>query len=179
MKKLIGLMIVILFPAMAMAATHADLVPSHTKSTAMIQKVTAPAGKQNIYDIKVLQNGKLVAKNVVSVLPGYVSPFSDGVQHTFVSSSSTNATGVTKLIPGTYTTGLVGSIKRSAKSPDVIQFNSTESALLSMHTMRGLQLPNMDTATFEQSIALAPGEKLKLSGYSKSGGTTVVTITHE
>ena len=178
MKKLISLMIM-MFPAMAMAATHADLVPSHTKSAAMIQKVTAPAGKQNIYDIKVLQNGKLVAKNVVSVLPGYVSPFSDGVQHAFVSSSSTNAVGVTKLIPGTYTTGLMGSIKRSIKHPDVIRFKGSESTLVSMHTTRGVQLPFMDIETFDQSMALAPGEKLKLSGYSKSGGATVVTIAHE
>lgn len=182
MNKLIGLMVMILFPAMAVAATHVDHVTSHMKSaetSATIQKVAAPAGKQDVYVIKSTRNGKAIASVTVSVLPGTVSPFSDGVQAAFVSSSSTNAAGVTKLIPGTYTTGLVGSINRSAKSPDDILFNGTETALLSMHTMRGLQLPDMDTATFEQSIALAPGEKLKLSGYSKSGGTTVVTITHE
>lgn len=172
MKKWIGLMIMVLFPAMSMAATH--IVPATT-----IQKVAAPAGKRSVYVIHVLQNGKLISKNRVSVLPGFVSPFSDGVQHAFVSSSSTNAAGVTHLIPGTYMTGMAGSIKRSAKHPDVIRFNCTESALLSMHTMRGVQLPNLDTDTFDQSVALAPGETLKLSGYSKSGGKTVVTITHE
>ncbi|MBU2758657.1 hypothetical protein [Acidithiobacillus sulfurivorans] len=178
MQKLIALMI-LMFPAMAMAATHAEPAPSHMKPTAMVQKVTVPAEKQNIYDIKVLQNGKLVAKNVVSVLPGHVSPFSDGVQHTFVSSSFTNATGVTKLIPGTYTTGITGSIKRSFKHPDVIRFNSSESTLAAMHTMRGVQLPRMNIETFDQSMSMVPGEKLKLSGYSKSGGATVVMITHK
>lgn len=174
MNKLIGLMIMVLFPAMAIAATHTDIVPAIT-----VQKVAAPAGKRSVYVIHVLQNGKLIAKNVVSVLPGFVSPFSDGVQHTFVSSSSTNAAGVTHLIPGTYTTGVTGIIKRSAKHPDVIRFNCTEAALLSMHTMHGVQLPNLDTDTFDQSMSLAPGKTLKLSGYSKSGGKTMVVITRE
>lgn len=182
MNKLIGLMVMILFPAMALAATHVDHVPSHMKSaetSATIQKVAAPAGKSNVYAIQMLHNGKLVAKNVVEVLPGITAPFSTGVQNAFVSSSSTNASGVTKLISGTYTTGLMGNIKRSVKHPKVVQFTVTAASLVSLHTMRGLQLPDMDTQTFEQSVALAPGETLKMSGYSKSGGTTVVTITHE
>lgn len=46
MNKPIGLMVIILFPAMAMAATHVDHVQSYMKSaetSATIQKVAAPA----------------------------------------------------------------------------------------------------------------------------------------
>ena len=56
MKKLICLASMILFPAMAMAATHADLVPSHLfPAMATIQKVAAPAGKQNVVTPQVIQ----------------------------------------------------------------------------------------------------------------------------
>jgi hypothetical protein len=179
MKKLIYLVSIMLFPMMAMAATHDDAVPPHAKSAGTLQKVTAATEKQNVYDISFFRNGKLVAKSSVSVLSGSTVPFSNGVEHAFISSSTKNTAGVTKLVPGTYMTGMSGIIERSAKSPDHIKVSLNGSVFLSMRTMHGVQLPKLDTDTLDQSMSLVPGQTLKLRGYSKNGGTTMFVITRE
>lgn len=179
-KAMLGVVLgLTMVPMVAMAVTQVDHVPPRTKSAATIQQIVAPAGKQDVYVIKSTQNGKAVANITMSVLPGTTSPFGVGVQHSFVSSSSTNAAGTTSLTPGTYTTGLTGMIERGVKHPNIVHFNVTDAALVSMTTVHGVQLPDMNTVVFDKTIALAPGETLKQSGYSKSGGTTVITITRE
>jgi len=179
MKKWMYLVSILWFPMMAMAAAHNDPVSPHAKSVGYPQKVTAAYKRQNVYDIRFYRNGKLVAKSAVSVLPGSTVPFSNGVEHAFVSGSTKNASGVTKLIPGTYMTGMSGVIWRSAKSPDRIKVSLNGSVFLSMRTMRGVQLPKLDTDTLVQTVSLVPGQTLKLRGYSKNGGSKMFVLTRE
>lgn len=183
MKKFtVGLMVAVLFPVMAVAATSVDAnsaVSAHVGSSAVIKNVSVAAGKPDLYILQMVRNGKVVAKDVVSVLPGKSSAFSNGVQRSFVSGSSTNAAGVTSLTPGYYTTGLSGVLGRSGKHPDDVHLSGVETVFLGMDTKGGVQFPNLSTFAFKQSVTLLPGQELDLSGYSKGGGTTELMVTHE
>ncbi|MHB1880651.1 MAG: PilN family type IVB pilus formation outer membrane protein [Acidithiobacillus sp.] len=112
---------------------------------------------------------------------GEPAPIQVAQQTSYLAENSTTQTanvGATSgLIPGTVTTGFTAIfLPRIDNGQVLLGMNMTISNLVSLNTIssgqESIQVPTVDSSTFQQSVSLKPGQTLLLTGYSQSGGDT-------
>jgi type IVB pilus formation R64 PilN family outer membrane protein len=114
-------------------------------------------------------------------LNGQPAPIQVAQQTGYLAESSTTQTanvGATNgLIPGTVTTGFTAMfLPRVIDGHILLGMNMTISNLVGIQTISSggssIQVPTVDSSTFQQSVKLKPGQTLLLTGYSQKGGST-------
>jgi type IVB pilus formation R64 PilN family outer membrane protein len=114
-------------------------------------------------------------------LNGQPAPIQVAQQTGYLAESSTTQTanvGSTNgLIPGTVTTGFTAMfLPRVIDGHILLGMNMTISNLVGIQTISSgdssIQVPTVDSSTFQQSVKLKPGQTLLLTGYSQKGGST-------
>ena len=114
-------------------------------------------------------------------LNGQPSPIQVAQQTGYLAESSSTQTanvGATNgLIPGTVTTGFTAMfLPRVIDGKILLGMNMTISNLVSIQTVssggNSIQVPNVDSSTFQRSFSLKPGQTVLLTGFSQKGGST-------
>ncbi|MGK9453026.1 secretin N-terminal domain-containing protein [Acidithiobacillus caldus] len=114
-------------------------------------------------------------------LNGEPTPIQVAQQTGYLAESSNTTTanvGTTSgLIPGTVTTGFTAMfLPKIVDGRILLGMNMTISNLVSIQTISSggssIQVPTVDSSTFQQSVKLKPGQTLLLTGYSQSQGST-------
>ncbi len=112
---------------------------------------------------------------------GQPAPIQVAQQTSYLAENSTmqtaNVGSTSGLIPGTVTTGFTAMfLPRIDNGRVLLGMNMTISNLVSLDTItsgsESIQVPTVDSSTFQQSVSLKPGQTLLLTGYSQSGGDT-------
>lgn len=112
---------------------------------------------------------------------GQPAPIQVAQQTSYLAENSTTSTAnvgsTSGLIPGTVTTGFTAMfLPRISNGRVLLGMNMTISNLVSLDTItsgaESIQVPTVDSSTFQQSVSLKPGQTLLLTGYSQSGGDT-------
>ena len=123
---------------------------------------------------------QVFSKSTIS-LNGQPAPIQVAQQTGYLAESSTTQTanvGATSgLIPGTVTTGFTAMfLPRITNGKILLGMNMTISNLVGIQTIssggNSIQVPTVDSSTFQQSVKLKPGQTLLLTGYSQKGGST-------
>uniref|UniRef100_E6QGP7 PilN n=1 Tax=mine drainage metagenome TaxID=410659 RepID=E6QGP7_9ZZZZ len=123
---------------------------------------------------------QVFSKSTIS-LNGQPAPIQVAQQTGYLAESSTTQTanvGATNgLIPGTVTTGFTAMfLPRVIDGKILLGMNMTISNLVGIQTIssggNSIQVPTVDSSTFQQSVKLKPGQTLLLTGYSQAGGST-------
>ncbi|MEB8476594.1 PilN family type IVB pilus formation outer membrane protein [Acidithiobacillus ferriphilus] len=114
-------------------------------------------------------------------LNGEPAPIQVAQQTSYLAENSTmqtaNVGSTSGLIPGTVTTGFTAIfLPRVDNGQVLLGMNMTISNLVSLNTIssgqESIEVPTVDSSTFQQSVSLKPGQTLLLTGYSQSGGNT-------
>ncbi|AIA55734.1 PilN family type IVB pilus formation outer membrane protein [Acidithiobacillus caldus] len=114
-------------------------------------------------------------------LNGEPTPIQVAQQTGYLAESSNTTTanvGTTSgLIPGTVTTGFTAMfLPKIVDGRILLGMNMTISNLVGIQTISSggssIQVPTVDSSTFQQSVKLKPGQTLLLTGYSQSQGST-------
>ncbi|OCX70585.1 PilN family type IVB pilus formation outer membrane protein [Acidithiobacillus thiooxidans] len=114
---------------------------------------------------------------------GQPAPIQVAQQTSYLAENSTTSTanvGATSgLVPGTVTTGFTAMfLPRIDNGRVLLGMNMTISNLVSLDTIssggNSIQVPTVDSSTFQQSVSLKPGQTLLLTGFSQSGSN----VTH-
>lgn len=122
-----------------------------------------------------------ISQSVVT-LNGQPAPVQMATQQGYLASSATtlaaNVGSTSTLTPGTLTTGFTALfLPRIVNGKIILGMAMTSSSLNSMTTVTSgqssIQNPNVDSNTFQQSVALTPGEALMLTGLWKDTSTTL------
>jgi type IVB pilus formation R64 PilN family outer membrane protein len=112
---------------------------------------------------------------------GQPAPIQVAQQTSYLAENSTTSTAnvgsTSGLIPGTVTTGFTAMfLPRIDNGRVLLGMNMTISNLVSLDTItsgsESIQVPTVDSSTFQQSVSLKPGQTLLLTGYSQSGDNT-------
>jgi type IVB pilus formation R64 PilN family outer membrane protein len=123
---------------------------------------------------------QVFSKSTIS-LNGQPAPIQVAQQTGYLAESSSTQTanvGATSgLIPGTVTTGFTAMfLPRVIDGKILLGMNMTISNLVGIQTIssggNSIQVPTVDSSTFQQSVKLKPGQTLLLTGYSQKGGST-------
>lgn len=93
------------------------------------------------------------------------------------STQTVNVGATSGLVPGTVTTGFTAIfLPRIIAGKILLGMNMTISNLVGIQTISSggssIQVPTVDSSTFQQSVKLAPGQTLLLTGFSQKGGST-------
>lgn len=123
---------------------------------------------------------QVFSKSTVS-LNGQPAPIQVAQQTGYLAESDTTQTAnvgsTSGLIPGTVTTGFTAMfLPRIVGGKILLGMNMTISNLVGIQTIssggNSIQVPTVDSSTFQQSVKLKPGQTLLLTGYSQAGGST-------
>lgn len=121
-----------------------------------------------------------ISQSVVT-LNGQPAPVQMATQQGYLASSATtlaaNVGTTSTLTPGTLTTGFTALfLPRIVNGKVILGMAITSSSLNSLTTVTSgqssIQNPNVDSNTFQQSVALTPGEALMLTGLWKDTSST-------
>ncbi|MEY2341444.1 secretin N-terminal domain-containing protein [Acidithiobacillus sp. IBUN Pt1247-S3] len=114
-------------------------------------------------------------------LNGEPAPIQVAQQTSYLAENSTTSTAnvgsTSGLIPGTVTTGFTAMfLPRIDNGKVLLGMNMTISNLVALNTItsgsESIQVPTVDSSTFQQSVSLKPGQTLLLTGFSQTGGNT-------
>lgn len=123
---------------------------------------------------------QVFSRNAVT-MNGQPVPIQVAKQTSYLAENSTtntaNVGSTSGLIPGTVTTGFTAMfLPRVVNGRVLLGMNMTISNLVSLTTDSSggdsIQVPTVDSSTFQQSASLKPGQTLLLTGYSQSSGNT-------
>ena len=171
MKKFLFLAVLLGIPLVASATTA---------STKLGVTLTAAAPSHfSVYTVKVTQNGKLLTDASVATMPGDLTPLETESRVTYLVQKTKQKDGSVAITSGRYTTGASFSIETGKKNPDLVSFRGAVRNFVKMDKSPvGINIPEIETQKFEQVIDLPVGKTMRITGWSKNAGTTVVSITH-
>jgi type IVB pilus formation R64 PilN family outer membrane protein len=152
----------------------------------MLSSATGAASQVNgsqvaVQALATLGNVTQVFSRSAMSLNGEPAPIQVAQQTSYLAENSTmqtaNVGSTSGLIPGTVTTGFTAIfLPRVDNGQVLLGMNMTISNLVSLNTIssgsESIQVPTVDSSTFQQSVSLKPGQTLLLTGYSQSGGNT-------
>jgi type IVB pilus formation R64 PilN family outer membrane protein len=131
--------------------------------------------------LSTLGNVSDVLQQTLVTLNGQPAPIQIANQQGYLASSQTmvtaNVGSQTTYTPGTITTGFTATfLPRIVNGRVILNMTMTNSSLNNMTTIgttsNGIQAPNVDLTTFQQSVSLKPGEALLLSGIQQGNSNS-------
>jgi type IVB pilus formation R64 PilN family outer membrane protein len=123
---------------------------------------------------------QVFSRNAVT-LNGQPAPIQVAQQTSYLAENSTtntaNVGSTSGLIPGTVTTGFTALfLPKVVHGKVLLGMNMTISNLVKLTTIKSvsesIQVPSVDSSTFQQTASLKPGQTLLLTGYSQNSGNT-------
>ncbi len=138
------------------------------------------ADKPSVFTVSLTYNGKSLASETVSVVPGKAAPFSITKERTYAALSSIQK-GKGVISPGVITTGVTGMLYVYPKYPNVLNLNVSYSWIRKMGSTisdgKTIDLPEIATQNFQDAMVLRKGQSIVLHSIGKDSGGLSVTVS--